>query len=871
MPARMGERHMSTIHNDGHRRASGWPLLVLGTITLLLGLVLAIGGAWLASLGGSWYYVLAGVGLVLAGVQLARGRVSGAWWFAAVFVGTLAWTIWESGLSYWRWIPRFGLMVVLGFFVALLAPRLAGWRSRAWSRGLATLMAVVFVAAFALAFVPHGVIEAGKPGPAANAAAAPVASTGAAQPADAPADGDWPAYGRSNAAGRYSPLAQIRRDNVGKLERAWTYRTGDLPDKRWGAETTPLKIGDALYLCSARNVLIALDAGTGKQRWRFDPKVPDEAIPYTAACRGVAYFDARIARTARVLQPAADDAAADTNVDPGATAPAVAEAAPATTAAPPVDAATTASTQTVRAALAADAPCATRIIEGTLDARLVAVDARTGKPCAGFGDNGQVDITVGMGKVSPGMVSITSAPVIVRGVVVTGHQVLDGQRRWAPSGVIQGFDAVTGELRWAWDMMRPDRTGLPPAGETFTRGTPNMWTTASGDEQLGLVYLPMGNAAADYWSGLRRPEENKYATSLVALDVTTGKPAWHFQTVRKDVWDYDLGSTATLVDFPTPGGSVPALVLPSKQGDLYVLDRRTGKPLAEVGEMKVPGGGVEPQERSPTQPYSKYHTLRRKDDLTERDMWGVTPIDQMACRIQFRKASYDGFYTPPTADRYSIEYPGYNGGSDWGGIAVDPRRGIIIANYNDMPNHNILVPRAEADRLGWAPRDEVRGDMGGAEGAGDPQQGTPYAINVNAGWRMPTGLLCKQPPYGGIRAIELATGKMLWDRPFGSARANGPFGIPSHLPIEIGTPNNGGSVITAGGLVFIAAATDNLIRAIDIETGETVWKDVLPAGGQANPMVYEAGGREYLVIMAGGHHFMETPEGDYVIAYALPR
>jgi quinoprotein glucose dehydrogenase len=181
------------------------------------------------------------------------------------------------------------------------------------------------------------------------------------------------------------------------------------------------------------------------------------------------------------------------------------------------------------------------------------------------------------------------------------------------------------------------------------------------------------------------------------------------------------------------------------------------------------------------------------------------------------------------------------------------------------------VPRAEADRLGWAPRDEVRGDMGGAEGAGDPQQGTPYAINVNAGWRMPTGLLCKQPPYGGIRAVELATGKMLWDRPFGSARANGPFGIPSHLPIEIGTPNNGGAVITAGGLVFIAAATDNLIRAIDIETGETVWKDVLPAGGQANPMIYEAGGREYLVIMAGGHHFMETPKGDYVIAYALPQ
>lgn len=848
---------MPAIINDDGRRAHDWPLLVLGAITVLLGLVLAIGGAYLARLGGSWYYVLAGIGLVIAGVQLARRRVSGAWWFAAVFAGTLLWTIWESGLSYWRWIPRFGLVVVLGFFVALLAPRLAGWRSHALSRSLAVVLALVFVAAFALAFVPHGVIEAGKPAQAAASSSAPATAT-AMQPADAPADADWPAYGRNNAAERYSPLAQIDRDNVGKLERAWTYRTGDLPEKRWGAETTPLKVGDTLYLCSARNVLIALDAATGKQRWRFDPKVPDEAIPYTAACRGVAYYNASMMATAMpVASAAAEDAAAPAAEDNGATAGT--EATPTTNPAP--DAAV---------ALTADAPCATRIIEGTLDARLVAVDARTGKPCADFGSNGEVDITVGMGKTSPGMVSITSAPTIVRGVIVTGHQVLDGQRRWAPSGVIQGFDAVTGKLRWAWDMMRPDRNGAPPPGETYTLGTPNMWTTASGDERLGFVYLPMGNAAADYWSGLRRPEENRFSTSLVALDVTTGRPAWHFQTVHKDVWDYDLGSTATLVDFPTANGTVPALVLPSKQGDLYVLDRRTGRPLTEVKERKVPGGGVEPEQRSPTQPYSLYHTLRRKEDLTERDMWGVSPIDQMICRIQFRKASYDGFYTPPTADRHSIEYPGYNGGSDWGGIAVDPRRGIIVANYNDMPNYNILVPRAEADRLGWAPRDEVRGDMGGAEGAGDPQQGTPYAINVNAGWRMPTGLLCKQPPYGGIRAIELATGRMLWDRPFGSARANGPFGIPSHLPIEIGTPNNGGSVVTAGGLVFIAAATDNLIRAIDIDTGETVWKDVLPAGGQANPMVYEADGREYLVIMAGGHHFMETPVGDYVIAYALP-
>jgi quinoprotein glucose dehydrogenase len=649
----------------------------------------------------------------------------------------------------------------------------------------------------------------------------PVPAPGAAyaDPSLVRVGADWPVYGGTYSAQRFSPLTRINKDNVRELERVWTFRTGDTPDK-FGAETTPLKIGDTLYGCSAMNKLYALDARTGQARWTYDPNVPDENIPYTAACRGVSYY-----------------------VVPGATAA---------------------------------QPCATRIIEGALDGRIIAVDARTGRPCAGFGTNGAVDIKVGMGAVIPGMVSITSAPVIVRGVIITGHQVLDGQYRWAPSGVIQGYDAVTGALRFAWDMMRPDITTTPPPGQTYTPGTPNMWTTATGDEALGLVYLPMGNSGADYYSSTRRPLEKQFSTSLVALDVTTGKPRWRFQTVHNDVWDYDLGAQGTLVDLP---GGVPAIVLPSKQGDIYVLDRRTGQPLHRVEERPVPQGGVEPAQRSRTQPHSLFHTLRREHDLTERQMWGMSPIDQMICRINFRRAAYEGFYTPPTSDRRFIEYPGYNGGTDWGGIAIDPTRGVIVANYNDMPNYNRLVPREEADEKGWFPRGDPRlqektGARGGSlskpEGAGDPQTGVPYAIDVNAGWRLPfTGLLCKEPPYGGIRAIDLRTGRTLWDRPFGTARKNGPFGIPSMLPLEIGTPNNGGAVVTASGLVFIAAATDDLIRAIDIETGETVWSDILPAGGQATPMTYEAGGRQYLVIMAGGHHFMETPAGDYLVAYAL--
>jgi quinoprotein glucose dehydrogenase len=773
---------------------------LLGALLVLIGLMLGVGGAWLTVLGGSPYYVLAGLGLLVAGVLILRLKPAGATVYFVVFALTLVWALWETGLDGWALVPRLVAPLVILLLVVLSLPVLMRRGSKPMLAGLAAFVVLVGVGGAIVA-------AANRPTPA-KPLPPTLAGPGAAMGAD------WIAYGGSHDAQRFSAAAQITKANVGKLERVWTFRTGDLPEK-FGAETTPLKIGDSVYLCSAMNKLFALDARDGKQRWAYDPKVSKDAIPYTAACRGVTYF----------VQPSA----------------------------------------------APDAACAARIIEGTLDGRLIAVDARNGRPCEGFGQGGQVDIKIGMGEVTPGMVSITSAPTIVRGIIVTGHQVLDGQKRWAPSGVIQGYDAVTGQMRFAWDMMAPDITGLPPQGRTYTPGTPNMWTTATGDDALGLVYLPMGNSAADYYSSLRRPAEKEWSSALVALDVATGKPRWKFQTAHNDVWDYDLGSQGTLVDFPTAGGPVPAIILPSKQGEIYILDRRTGRPLTGVEERAVPGGGVEPAERAKTQPFSLYHSLA-KPRLTEKDMWGMSPIDQMICRIQFKRAIYNGPYTPPEAKARWIQYPGYNGGSDWGGIALDPRRGVIVANYNDMPNYNQLVPRAVADAKGWFPRGDPREKTkaGGAEGAGDPQTGVPYAIDVNAGWRMPgTGMLCKRPPYGGIRAIDLKSGATLWDRPFGTARRNGPFGVPSMLPVDIGTPNNGGSVVTAGGLVFIAAATDNLFRAIDIETGKTVWSDALPAGGQANPMVYEQDGRQYVVIMAGGHHFMETPEGDYLVAYAL--
>jgi len=790
-----------------------WAARILGLVLALIGLALLIGGIWLAVLGGSIYYLLAGLGLLASGYLLFRGNSNGAYLYLLVFALTLVWALWEVGLNPWALVPRVFGPAVLAILALLILPLLD--RRWTWMKAGGAVAGVVVLLIVGILVSP-GYLKrdsAGQP---------PMLSAAMTDPSLMPVGSDWPAYGGTYSARRFSPLAQITPANVGKLERAWTYHTGDLPppnptdiQDNYGAETTPLKVGDSLYLCSAKGTMISLEPITGKQRWRFDPKVPDNNIPYTAACRGVAYYAV-----------------------PGA---------------------------------APDTACAARVIEGTLDARIIAVDARTGRPCADFGVNGQVDITQGMGPAYPGLVSITSPPTIVRGVVVTGHQVLDGQQRNAPSGVIKGFDAVTGELRWAWDMMHPDWSKEPPPGQTYARGTPNMWTIASGDEQLGLVYLPMGNSAVDYWSSTRRPPENRFATSLVALDVATGKPRWDFQAVHKDVWDYDFGAQANLVDFPVGGGTVPALVLPSKQGDIYILDRRTGRALFPVQERRVPQGGVEPNQRTATQPFSAYHTLAFPE-LEERDMWGMSPIDQMICRIQYRQADYRGMYTPPRADRRTVQYPGYNGGTDWGGVAVDPTRGIIVANYNNMPNYVRLVPRAEADKKGWAPRSAARGgSMASSHGAGDPQWGSPYAVSVNAGWRLGlTSLLCKQPPYGGLRAIDLRTGRTIWDRPFGSARRNGPWGIPSGLPFEIGTPNNGGAVVTAGGLIFISAATDDVMRAIDLKTGKTLWIDKLPAGGQATPMTYEVNGRQYVVIMAGGHHFMETPIGDELIAYALP-
>jgi len=789
-----------------------WAVIALAVIMLAFGLPILGGGGYLISLGGSWYYLLAGLGLVLSAIFLLRHSITGVWLYIVTFIGTLVWALWESGLNGWAQVPRLVAPTIILALVLLCIPALRGrfGVSRSAFSAAAVGILVLGVSALVLTSVRESELMAQE-------ATAPVEAAPAVQYAAQQTGADWPAYGGTQHATRYSPLDQITPDNVDQLEQIWEFRTGDLPvdDEAFGNQNTPIKIGDRLFTCSALNKVSALDAASGAEFWTYDPQVSPDAIGYNATCRGLAYYET--------------PGAVDTDL------------------------------------------CAARVLMQTLDARLIAIDTETGQLCADFGNGGIVNLLEGIGDSAPGFYSPTSPPTVVRNIAVVGSQVSDGQTREAPSGVIRGYNAETGALEWAWDMANPDQVNPLPEGEIYTPGTPNMWTIASGDDALGLVYLPLGNSAVDYWGGDRSDAENQFSTSLVALDVTTGDVRWSYQTVHYDVWDYDLGSQGTLVDFPTDAGPVPALILPTKQGQFFIFDRATGDLLVNVEERDAPQGGVEPERLSATQPFVTDFPSQLKPDIEEKNMWGMTPLDQLWCRIQFRQASYEGRYTPPTVDRPWIQYPGYNGGSDWGGVAVDTGRNILVTNYNDTPNYNQLVPREEIDAMGVVPIGDPNYASGNSHSGVSPQALTPYGIRVNAGWRVPfTGMLCKEPPYGGIAAIDLTTRQVLWDKPFGTARRNGPFGIPSMLPFDIGTPNNAGTVVTASGLIFVAATTDDLLRAMSIETGEVLWEVALPAGGQATPMLYEAQGRQILVINAGGHNFMETPIGDYFIAYALP-
>ncbi|WP_371433370.1 membrane-bound PQQ-dependent dehydrogenase, glucose/quinate/shikimate family [Novosphingobium sp.] len=639
--------------------------------------------------------------------------------------------------------------------------------------------------------------------------ATPAATSTAYGPSPAsPQDGEWTAYGNDRGGSRFSPLAQITPANVGNLQRVWSFHTGPGPrNGKASFQANPLKIGNKVYFCTGYNDVIALDAETGTQVWRHRANTDIRGV-YGLSCRGVTYY--------RV---------------PGATG-----------------------------------PCAERIYTATLDARLLAMDAADGRSCTGFGTNGVASLLEGMTPVEKGYYFVTSPPAIARGKLVLGGWVTDGQHTGEPSGVVRAFDAVTGRFAWAFDVGKPDFHGLPPAGQGFTRGTPNSWAPMSSDDSLGLVYVPTGNATPDYYGGHRTANDDRFSSSVVALDSETGAVRWSFQTTHHDLWDYDVPAQPTLVDLP---GGIKGLLQPTKRGQIFFLDRATGKPLLPVAERPVPRDGVPGERISPTQPYSVGIPSFGGPQPTEKGMWGLTPIDQAMCRVRFRQARFEGDMTPLSTRQPTVTWPGYLGGVDWGGVSVDPVRQLMIVNNNQVANYNRLIPRAEADRMGVHPMTaEHMSDVGGPVA----QKGVPYAAHI-APFLSPLAIPCQQPPYGRISAVDLRTGKMVWSRLFGTSRDSGPLALPTFLPIPMGVPNIGGSVTTRSGLVFIGATQEHAFRAYDVASGRELWRARLPAGGNASPATYwsTSSGRQFVVIAAGGHGAMLSGEGDEIVAYALPR
>jgi quinoprotein glucose dehydrogenase len=613
---------------------------------------------------------------------------------------------------------------------------------------------------------------------------------------------DWPAYGGDAGGRRWSPLEEITSENVGELEQVWIHRSGDVLDGtaslgKSSLQVTPILVDGTLFACSPRGRVFALDPETGRERWRYDPGV-DATQFYIVNCRGVSHWR-------------------DPEAEGGG-------------------------------------QCASRVFVATLDARLVALDAASGAPCPGFGASGTVDLGAGIGDRTPGEYGVTSPPALVGGRVVVGSMVLDNRRTDSPGGVVRAFDARTGALAWAWD---PVVAPAADANGAYTRGTTNAWAPLSVDEARGLVFVPTGNTSPDYYGGQRNGLDF-YSSSVVALDAATGRVRWHFQTVHHDVWDYDVPAQPTLFDWPGPSGPVPALVQATKLGHLFVLARETGAPLLPVEERLVPQAGAVPGETlAPTQPFPVRPAPLHPSQLSADDAFGFTPWDRAWCRDAIAALRSDGVFTPPSAAG-SIQYPGMVGGMNWGGVAVDPERGLLVTNVQRI-----------ATRIRLLTRDEARAKYGDAPPAYglEPQDGTPYALERGP-LLSPLGAPCNPPPWGTLVAIDLASGEVRWEVPLGTTRDLAPW----PLWLATGTPNLGGPLVTASGLVFIGATTDFFLRAFDLETGRELWKARLPTAAHATPMTYRLrpDGRQYVVIAAGGHGILGTPPGDALLAFALP-
>jgi quinoprotein glucose dehydrogenase len=600
-------------------------------------------------------------------------------------------------------------------------------------------------------------------------------------------DVDWTAYGRDPGGTRYSPLAQVTRQNVALLKPAWEYHTGALTPKsdlnsKAAFEATPILVDGTLYLSTPFNQVIALDPVTGKERWKYDPDV-DRTRDYSeVASRGVSTW---LDSTRK-------------NGD----------------------------------------PCRRRIIVGTIDARLIAVDAATGKVCDGFG---QIDLTQGIGLKDKGQYQVTSPPAIVGDLVITGSSIGDGRRADSERGIVRAFHARTGKLVWSFDP-------LPAALKNA--GAANAWSALAADPDRDMVFVPTGSASPDFYGG-ERPGNNGYANSLVAIRASTGEVLWAFQVVHHDLWDYDVASQPALVTWK---GTL-AVAVTTKIGHFFVLDRMTGKSLLPIEERSVPQSRIPGEQTSPTQPFPKYDVLAPQK-FSADDAWGLTPADKAWCKSRLEGLDARGLFTPPSFEG-TIMFPGNVGGVNWGSSAYEPERGVLIVASDRLSTIVKLIPR---DKLG----DEVKNarqnrfDMEVGQ-----QRGTPYAM-MREHLRAPSGLPCNPPPFSELIAVDLSTGMKKWSVPLGSIPLPNGSAIPGGLAM-------GGPIVTGGGLIFVAATTsEQKLRAFDVDSGRELWAGDLPASAQSTPMTFSIAGKQYVVICAGGHGKAGSKMGDSVVAFALP-
>lgn len=810
-------------------------------VIAVMGLYLLGLGGVLIYFGGSVYYAASGAALLYVTYLIIKGKPHALHSYGVLLTVTLLWAVYEAELTFLALLPRLAMWMVLGlwFLSPFCKARLGTSENEAFASSVMWVVAPIAASALVLsvaAMQTHEVV------------AASASTRGPIEAAE-----DWPQYGNTVGGTRFSPLDDITPENISDLKELWRFRTGVENDFKM----TPIQVDDLLYICGASNIVIAVDAGSGKEVWRHDPEVVNPAKhQYARTCRGLSYVDLRaVGSEARQSAPG---------------------------------------------------HCETRIAMGTVDARLIALDARSGERCEEFGEGGAVDVTPGLGEHLPDEYYLTSPPLVADDKLVIGGLVLDSQDLGLPSGVVRAFDARSGELEWAWDLGRPQERGMPADSERYTPGTPNVWTVMSYDPELDLIFAPTGNAAPDYFGGARREFDDEWSSSLVALDASTGDPRWRYQTVHHDIWDYDIPAQPVLLDVEMDGTRVPAVVVATKTGELFMLDRRTGEPLHPVEERPVPQDPAPGEYLSETQPFSSlphFHPF-----LHEEDMWGLTPLDQLMCRVEYKMLRYEGLFTPPMP-KGSLQFPANFGGFNWGSVSVDADNGLLVAAPMLLANRTMLVTPEQVAEAGERATLLLGQNHPAVHKSADdpmPLMGEPdpddpfdhrrikyYGLTLPFMSRFTLPLLgntqvpCFEPPWSRLAVIDLKSGELLWSRPIGSMKLSGPFGWRSGLPFQVGTPVRAGTLTTRGGVTFMSSTMDSTVRAFDLRDGSVLWSEDLPGSGQATPMSYRdpATGQQIVIVTVPNPSWRyprdpstgtytdsksaKDGKGGYVIAYAL--